>query len=66
MQHPAFISGDFDTHFVKNHFDPAKLDETNNIEAEVAAMLATTLNLKEKVSVATQAPTNRSKWRSNR
>jgi hypothetical protein len=21
MNHPAFISGNFDTHFVKNHFD---------------------------------------------
>ncbi len=66
MQHPAFISGDFDTHFVKNHFDPAKLDETNNIEAEVAAMLATTLMSKGKASVATQPAASRSRWRENR
>ena len=66
MQHPAFTSGDFDTHFVKNHFDPAKLDETNGFEAEAAAMLATTLINKGKVSVAIQANTSRSKWRKNR
>ena len=66
MQHPAFNSGDFDTHFVKNHFDPAKLDETNELEAEVAAILATSLINKAKVSVATQATDSRSKWRENR
>ncbi|MBF90340.1 MAG: acetyl-CoA carboxylase biotin carboxylase subunit [Flavobacteriales bacterium] len=65
MQHPAFTSGDFDTHFVKNHFDPAKLDETNELEAEVAAMLAINLMSKGKASVATQAA-SRSKWRENR
>ena len=63
MQHPAFTSGDFDTHFVKNHFDHAKLDETNELEAEAAAILATTLLGKGKASVATQASACRSKWR---
>ena len=53
-------------HFVKNHFDPYKLDETNVIEAEVAAMLATTLMSKGKASVATQPAVSRSKWRENR
>ena len=66
MQHPAFTSGDFDTHFVKNHFDHAKLDETNELEAEAAAILATTLLGKGKASVATQASACRSKWRENR
>ena len=66
MQHPAFTSGDFDTHFVKNHFDPTKLDETNELEAELAAMLATNLLVKGKASVATQLNTSRSKWRENR
>ena len=66
MQHPAFISGDFDTHFVKNHFNPANLDEANELEAEVAAMLATTLMSKGKASVATQSAASRSKWRENR
>ena len=66
MQHPSFISGDFDTHFVKNHFDPTKLDETNDFEAEAAAILATTLLRKGKASIVTQASACRSKWRKNR
>lgn len=66
MQHPAFISGDFDTHFVKNHFDPEKLDESNELEAEAAAMLATTLLSKGKAKSVKQATTSRSKWRENR
>ena len=67
MQHPAFTSGDFDTHFVKNHFDTTKLDETNELEAELAAMLATNLLVnKGKASLATQSNTSRSKWRDNR
>ena len=66
MQHPAFTSGDFDTHFVKNHFDPAKLDETNELEAEAASILAITLINKGKASIASQAPVSRSKWKENR
>lgn len=66
MQHPAFVSGDFDTHFVKNHFDPSKLDETNELEAEVAAMLATTLMGKQKTANTAHATAGRSKWKENR
>ena len=65
MQHPAFSSGDFDTHFVKNYFDPSKLDETNELEAEAAAMLATSLVSKGEVSVS-QSNTKCSNWRKNR
>ena len=66
MQHPAFISGDFDTHFVKNHFYPAKLDETNELEAEVAAVLATSLIEKAKISVVNHSIERQSKWRKNK
>ncbi|MBC8464498.1 MAG: acetyl-CoA carboxylase biotin carboxylase subunit [Bacteroidetes bacterium] len=66
MQHPAFVSGDFDTHFVKNHFDPSKLDETNELEAEVAAMLVTTLIGKQKTANTAHATAGRSKWKENR
>ena len=65
MQHPAFSSGDFDTHFVKNYFDPSKLDETNELEAEAAAMLATSLVSKGEASVS-QSNTKCSNWRKNR
>ncbi|MFM2135967.1 MAG: hypothetical protein RL021_1367 [Bacteroidota bacterium] len=40
MRHEAFVSGNFDTHFVKNHFHPEQL-ESKDVEAmEVAAYLA--------------------------
>ncbi len=46
LQHEAFISGQFDTHFVKHFFTPDKLDNTD--EAEIAAALAVQLFLKHK------------------
>ncbi len=38
MDHPAFVSGDFDTGFVSNHFDPDDL--APNLEAETVALVA--------------------------
>ena len=38
MEHPLFINGDFNTHFVDKHFDPAALDEERDDEREVAAL----------------------------
>lgn len=46
LQHEAFISGKFDTHFVKHYFTPDKLDDAE--EAEIAATLAVRLFLKHK------------------
>ena len=44
MQHPAFISGDFDTHFVKNYFTPAILNNANKEdEMMIASFVATQL-----------------------
>ncbi|MBK8877761.1 MAG: acetyl-CoA carboxylase biotin carboxylase subunit [Haliscomenobacter sp.] len=40
FQHPAFISGDFDTHFVQKYFTPEIIAQENNEEAEVAARLS--------------------------
>lgn len=42
-EHPAFTSGKFDTHFVKNYFTPDAIKQHSNGEAEVAALLATQL-----------------------
>ncbi|MCB0631681.1 MAG: acetyl-CoA carboxylase biotin carboxylase subunit [Saprospiraceae bacterium] len=39
-RHPAFLSGDFDTNFVKKHFRPEAIEEIDRKEAEVAALLA--------------------------
>jgi acetyl-CoA carboxylase, biotin carboxylase subunit len=37
---PAFINGDFDTHFVPNYFSPEKLIEHNDTEAKAAAAIS--------------------------
>lgn len=38
--HEAFLSGKFDTHFVKNHFSAELLRQLHQSEAEIAAALA--------------------------
>ncbi|MEQ1732861.1 MAG: acetyl-CoA carboxylase biotin carboxylase subunit [Bacteroidia bacterium] len=66
MQHEAFTSGKFDTHFVKNYFTPEVLQQHNPQEAEIAAIVAIQhfINNKKKSSIATQQTTNvaKSKW----
>lgn len=40
FEHDAFVSGNFDTHFVKNYYTPDKLKEKQKAIAEAAAMIA--------------------------
>ena len=40
MDHPAFVSGDFDTNFVKNHYDPSAIIQEREFTREIAAQLA--------------------------
>ncbi len=40
FEHEAFLSGMFDTHFVKNHYTPEKIKEKQKANAEIAAMVA--------------------------
>jgi len=47
MEHEAFRSGDFDTHFVKNYYDAEHLKAQQDKEAEVAAMIALQQYLKD-------------------
>src|SRR5690606_30979900 len=42
MQHEAFTTGNFDTHFVEKHFSPAPLPSNDRTEALLAAALALT------------------------
>ena len=70
MEHPAFISGDFDTHFVNKHFKPEYLDQEVDEKAEgiaaiVAAQLLTEQKLKNKVS-DNQNQAQKSNWKLNR
>jgi len=71
MQHPAFISGHFDTKFIERYFTPDALKATENEAAdEVAAVLAAILLNERKPNAAAAAaktviPTA-SAWRKNR
>lgn len=67
MEHEAFVSGKFDTHFVKNHFKPEYLLSNNKDEMELAAILAVRMLRQRSVPLKnfSQSET-RSNWKSNR
>ncbi|HRH65772.1 MAG TPA: acetyl-CoA carboxylase biotin carboxylase subunit [Bacteroidia bacterium] len=67
MEHDAFVSGEFDTHFVKNHFKTEFLQTNNTDEIELAAMLAVKILRQHSVPVKNLlSVASGSKWKSNR
>jgi len=67
MQHEAFTSGKFDTHFVKNYFTPEALNQTNEQEALIAAALLTQLlTQKQNAVIGTAVVEEQSGWVRNR
>ena len=46
-EHEAFITGKFDTHFVKNYYTPKKLEGQLEEEARIAALIALRTYLKD-------------------
>ncbi len=48
MNHPNFRSGDYDTHFVQNHFDANSLKTEKPDEEQIAAALATEIVAEDK------------------
>jgi len=50
-QHESFVSGEFDTHFVKDYYTPEAREIFYKKEAEIAAKMALQLYLKEKQEV---------------
>jgi len=68
MKHPAFTSGDFDTHFVSKHFDPKFLIRDNKDEAEIAALIAATEfeSLFKSQEVSNTTAKKSSLWKTNR
>ena len=69
VQHPDFVSGNFDTHFVGKHFSPEKLVQTEPNEALVAALVAARFYQQQQAipTAATAATTTAvSKWKQNR
>ena len=61
LDHPAFVSADFDTHFVQEYFSPEKLIESQKSDAEIAALLSLRLHLENR-KILTVAKTD-SQWR---
>lgn len=45
FEHEAFLTGKFDTHFVKNYYTPEKIKEKQKVNAEIAAIAALKLHL---------------------
>lgn len=67
MQHTAFKTGNFDTHFVKTHFDPSKLNEPNPAFEHLAAALSIQFMQKESTATPVQNLSNsQSNWKRNR
>lgn len=68
MQHPAFTSGNFDTHFVGKYFNADSLKNDKEEEAMLAAITAVWLLQNEKTKTVNAATVNEveSNWRRNR
>ncbi|MDQ3049668.1 MAG: acetyl-CoA carboxylase biotin carboxylase subunit [Bacteroidota bacterium] len=69
LQHDAFVSGKFDTHFVQTYFTPDKLNAYSDDEAAVAAIIASRLqqSARKIVAPAYENPNGkRSGWKVNR
>lgn len=68
MDHPAFTSGDFDTHFVTKHFDPKFLVQNIEDEEEIAALIAAEVFSKINSQQETTSTTavKSSQWKRNR
>jgi len=69
LDHEAFVSGNFDTHFVKHHFDPKVLSNSVDAEEKLAAYLAVELlsSAKNDSSSANHSSSaKRSNWKTKR
>lgn len=60
-KHPAFTSGDFDTHFVQNHFTPEAILTDQEEEASIAAHLGALL-MEERYSNLTVPKLHSKDW----
>lgn len=66
LNHDAFVSGNFDTNFVKDHFTPEMLESDNPEEALVASLAAVLFNERQKESTVSLAENTESNWQQNR
>ncbi len=54
LTHDSFASGDYDTHFVPDHFSAEKLDAADPLKNEVKALAAALLKLEDEGQEETQ------------
>jgi acetyl/propionyl-CoA carboxylase alpha subunit len=66
MDHEAFLSGDFDTHFVAKYFTPDQLEAKDASLEEVGAMALASLLQEQKSTQKVQKNGNTSRWKANR
>ena len=67
MEHDAFASGNFDTGFVADHFKPEMLDEVDESEREVAALMTVFAEKSTRIPVSSAtSEASVSKWKTNR
>jgi len=66
MQHEAFVSGNFDTHFVKKYFEPGSLQSGTEEEALIAAVVMEQLLSEQRINVAGVPGGETSNWVKNR
>lgn len=67
MQHEAFVSGNFDTHFVNKYFLPEYLMQENEEEAMIAALIGSNFMNSQSESVSLDQNIGiQSQWKKNR
>lgn len=69
MKHKAFVSGNFDTHFVKNYFKPEMMEQEGNEEEQLAAALVAEFMQSFASSSVVQSASQHqqiSRWKQNR
>lgn len=66
MEHPAFVSGNFDTHFVDTYFKPETLRSASNEEKTIAAWFAAKLMMDKSNPSVRVNTLEKSPWRKNR
>jgi acetyl/propionyl-CoA carboxylase alpha subunit len=67
MQHEAFRTGDFDTHFVSKYFNAKSLKSADETEALIAALVAVRLfDNKKEAKKLDSTVAESSNWRKNR
>lgn len=68
LEHEAFVSGDFDTHFIKKYFTPDMLLQPRKDESELAAIIGSgwLSAQKKQTGLAPAETANGSAWKKNR